>query len=87
MVPKALPSVLIVHTGGTLGMDPLASYEPDVDGRERLKGGGSFKGTLGPGMSFLWHDPLQVNFALNACNGMSHCQANCSSAQRLTCSC
>lgn len=49
MVPKALPSVLIVHTGGTLGMDPLASYEPDVDGRERLKGGGSFKGTLGPG--------------------------------------
>ena len=30
-------------------MDPVASYEPDVDGRERLKSGGSFKGTLGPG--------------------------------------
>ena len=60
MVPKALPSVLIVHTGGTLGMDPLASYEPDVDGRERLKGGGSFKGTLGPGMSLQHHKLLSV---------------------------
>ncbi|DBA71360.1 TPA: hypothetical protein ACH3X2_011169 [Trebouxia sp. C0005] len=49
MVPKPLPSVLITHTGGTLGMDPIASYEPDVDGKERLKGGGTFKGTLGPG--------------------------------------
>ena len=49
MVPRPLPSVLIVHTGGTLGMDPVASYEPDVDGRERLKKGGTFKGTLGPG--------------------------------------
>ncbi|KAL0051691.1 hypothetical protein WJX82_000327 [Trebouxia sp. C0006] len=49
MVPKPLPSVLIIHTGGTLGMDPIASYEPDVDGKERLKGGGTFKGTLGPG--------------------------------------
>ncbi len=52
MVPKPLPSVLIIHTGGTLGMDPIASYEPDVDGKERLKGGGTFKGTLGPGLSF-----------------------------------
>ncbi len=50
MVPKPLPSVLIIHTGGTLGMDPIASYEPDVDGKERLKGGGTFKGTLGPGL-------------------------------------
>lgn len=50
MVPRPLPSVLIIHTGGTLGMDPIASYEPDVDGRERLKGGGTFKGTLGPGV-------------------------------------
>ncbi|DBA87625.1 TPA: hypothetical protein ACH3X1_004640 [Trebouxia sp. C0004] len=49
MVPKPLPSVLIIHTGGTLGMDPIASYEPDVDGKERLKAGGTFKGTLGPG--------------------------------------
>lgn len=49
MVPRPLPSVLIIHTGGTLGMDPAASYEPDVDGREKLKRGGSFKGTLGPG--------------------------------------
>lgn len=49
MVPRPLPSVLIIHTGGTLGMDPVASFEPDVDGREKLKRGGSFKGTLGPG--------------------------------------
>ena len=49
MVPRPLPSVLIIHTGGTLGMDPVASFEPDVDGREKLKGGGTFKGTLGPG--------------------------------------
>ena len=49
MVPRPLPSVLIIHTGGTLGMDPVASFEPDVDGRDKLKGGGSFKGTLGPG--------------------------------------
>ena len=62
MVPRPLPSVLIIHTGGTLGMDPIASYEPDEDGGERLKGGGSFKGTLGPGthVSYLlyercWH--------------------------------
>ncbi len=52
MVPQPLPSVLIVHTGGTLGMDPITSYEPDVDGRDRLKGGGTFKGTLGPGTLF-----------------------------------
>ena len=49
MVPRPLPSVLIIHTGGTLGMDPVASFEPDVDGREKLKGGGTFRGTLGPG--------------------------------------
>ena len=49
MVPRPLPSVLIIHTGGTLGMDPVASFEPDVDGRDKLKGGGTFKGTLGPG--------------------------------------
>ena len=49
MVPRPLPSVLIIHTGGTLGMDPVASYEPGVDGREKLKRGGSFSGTLGPG--------------------------------------
>ena len=49
MVPRPLPSVLIIHTGGTLGMDPVASFEPDVDGREKLKRGGTFKGTLGPG--------------------------------------
>ncbi len=61
MVPKPLPSVLIIHTGGTLGMDPIASYEPDVDGKERLKGGGTFKGTLGPG-STLVH--LLIDFVL-----------------------
>lgn len=27
MVTKPLPRVLMLHTGGTLGMDPAASYE------------------------------------------------------------
>lgn len=61
MVPKPLPSVLIIHTGGTLGMDPIASYEPDADGKERLKGGGTFKGTLGPGFALV---PLLFEFVL-----------------------
>lgn len=70
MVPKPLPSVLITHTGGTLGMDPIASYEPDVDGKERLKGGGTFKGTLGPGLPSYTYSlvscfsvPLRVQFS------------------------
>ena len=68
MVPKPLPSVLIIHTGGTLGMDPIASYEPDVDGKERLKGGGTFKGTLGPGIHLC---PCSLIFAVMCCC-MSH---------------
>ncbi|CAL5222569.1 g4953 [Coccomyxa viridis] len=45
MVSKPLPRCLLIHTGGTLGMDPSASYEPDaLDGHIHLKRGtgGSF---------------------------------------------
>ena len=54
LVSRPLPAVLCLHTGGTLGMDPEASYEPDaVDGHVHLKPGtgGSFspKGALRPG--------------------------------------
>ena len=52
MVPRPLPRVLIVHTGGTLGMDPVASYESDLTGQQ-LKKGGAYKGTLGPGQPLL----------------------------------
>lgn len=51
VVTKPLPRVLLIHTGGTLGMDPAASFEPDEDGHMVLKEGtgGSFKGGLRPG--------------------------------------
>ncbi|CAK0783848.1 hypothetical protein CVIRNUC_007048 [Coccomyxa viridis] len=45
MVSKPLPRCLLIHTGGTLGMDPNASYESDIlDGPMHLKRGtgGSF---------------------------------------------
>jgi len=51
MFARALPRVLIVHTGGTLGMDPVRSYEVDVDGHQTLKTGtgGEYEKTLRPG--------------------------------------
>ncbi|KAK9810997.1 hypothetical protein WJX73_004737 [Symbiochloris irregularis] len=51
VVSKPLPRVLLVHTGGTLGMDPSASFAPDADGQNVLKKGtgGSFAGGLQPG--------------------------------------
>lgn len=36
---KPLPKVLLVHTGGTLGMDPGESYSEDVVGHVQLKEG------------------------------------------------
>ena len=51
VVSKPLPRVLLIHTGGTLGMDPAASFEPDEDGHMVLKEGtgGTFSGGLRPG--------------------------------------
>eukprot|EP01025_Chloroclados_australasicus_P069856 TRINITY_DN992_c0_g3_i1.p1 TRINITY_DN992_c0_g3~~TRINITY_DN992_c0_g3_i1.p1 ORF type:complete len:439 (-),score=38.21 TRINITY_DN992_c0_g3_i1:995-2239(-) len=49
-VTKPLPSVLLIHTGGTLGMDPSQSYENDEEGLHLKHGtGGSYKGSLQPG--------------------------------------
>eukprot|EP01023_Acetabularia_acetabulum_P028099 TRINITY_DN2655_c0_g1_i2.p1 TRINITY_DN2655_c0_g1~~TRINITY_DN2655_c0_g1_i2.p1 ORF type:complete len:508 (+),score=64.53 TRINITY_DN2655_c0_g1_i2:152-1525(+) len=49
-VTKPLPSVLVVHTGGTLGMDPGQSYENDDEGLHLKRGtGGTYKGSLMPG--------------------------------------
>jgi L-asparaginase len=50
-VTRALPRVLVLHTGGTLGMDPDASYAHDSDGHVTLKPGtgGRYHGGLRPG--------------------------------------
>lgn len=49
MITKPLPRVLIIHCGGTLGMDPEASYETDNEGVHLKAGtGGSYRG-LRPG--------------------------------------
>eukprot|EP01026_Neomeris_dumetosa_P010293 TRINITY_DN13836_c0_g1_i11.p1 TRINITY_DN13836_c0_g1~~TRINITY_DN13836_c0_g1_i11.p1 ORF type:complete len:476 (+),score=54.06 TRINITY_DN13836_c0_g1_i11:39-1430(+) len=49
-VTKPLPRVLLIHTGGTLGMDPGQSYESDQEGLHLIRGtGGSYKGSLQPG--------------------------------------
>jgi hypothetical protein len=39
MVTKPLPRVLMLHTGGTLGMDPMASYEAANKGSVSLRRG------------------------------------------------
>ena len=39
MVTRPLPRVLILHTGGTLGMDPMASFEAEEQGELHLKAG------------------------------------------------
>lgn len=45
VVTKPLPHVLILHTGGTLGMDPTASYEAREQGVNLKKGtGGVYAG-------------------------------------------
>eukprot|EP00775_Hariotina_reticulata_P006054 gene6054-6292_t len=52
MVQQPLPRVLILHTGGTLGMDVGESFEPDPDDPMNLhlkKGTGGSYGSLVPG--------------------------------------
>jgi hypothetical protein len=47
-----LPKVLVIHTGGTLGMDADLSYEVDKEGHQHLKhgtGGTYTKAALKPG--------------------------------------
>lgn len=47
VVTKPLPKVLIMHTGGTLGMDPTASYEPGSKGVALRRGtGGVYAGVV-----------------------------------------
>lgn len=51
MVVQPLPRVLLLHTGGTLGMDPDASYDMDGEGHMVLKPatGGRYERGLRPG--------------------------------------
>ena len=50
-VTRPLPQVLVVHTGGTLGMDPSTSFLPDERGKSQLAPGtgGNYEGGLRPG--------------------------------------
>ena len=45
-VTRPLPKVLLIHTGGTLGMDPETSFEQTCEGELVLKPGtgGSYGG-------------------------------------------
>lgn len=51
VVARALPRVLLIHTGGTLGMDPVQSYEQDAEGHSVLRSGtgGKYENSLRPG--------------------------------------
>ncbi|CAG9467813.1 unnamed protein product [Pedinophyceae sp. YPF-701] len=51
MITRPLPRVLLVHTGGTLGMDPTASFETDGEGHVHVRRGtgGHYPGSLQPG--------------------------------------
>eukprot|EP00803_Ostreobium_quekettii_P004904 evm.model.scf_108.12 EVM.evm.TU.scf_108.12 scf_108:83271-88125(-) len=49
MITKPLPKVLIIHCGGTLGMDPERSYEADQEGVHLKTGTGGTYGGLKPG--------------------------------------
>lgn len=50
-ITRPLPRVLVVHTGGTLGMDPGTSYHVDATGKPVLAAGtgGTYAGGLRPG--------------------------------------
>lgn len=51
VVTKPLPRVLMLHTGGTLGMDPAASFEADRKGVHLKSGtGGVYAGSRGSGL-------------------------------------
>lgn len=62
LVRRPLPSVLILHTGGTLGMDPSKSFEQDVSNPynqpELRHGTGGHYGGLRPGQQL--HHLLKV---------------------------
>ncbi len=64
LVRRPLPSVLIIHTGGTLGMDPSKSFEqqditnPHTGPPELRHGTGGHYGGLRPGQQL--HHLLQV---------------------------
>lgn len=51
MVPKPIPRVLLIHTGGTLGMDAEKSFETDPSGHMQVKPGtgGNYVTGLSPG--------------------------------------
>lgn len=51
MVPKPLPRVLLVHTGGTLGMDAESSFTKDDTGHVHVRPGtgGNYVSGLQPG--------------------------------------
>ncbi|GBG70570.1 hypothetical protein CBR_g6696 [Chara braunii] len=50
-VVKPLPRVLLLHTGGTLGMDPKKSFEEEEGAMHLKKGtGGEYPKTLRPGI-------------------------------------
>lgn len=67
MVTKPLPRVLLIHTGGTLGMDPEASFESDEGDLHLAEGtGGTYKQGLQPGQmlgDLLSHIPELRAFA------------------------
>ena len=60
-VTRPLPRVLVVHTGGTLGMDPGESYHIDATGKPVLAAGtgGKYSGGLRPGAS-PWYAQLRA---------------------------
>jgi L-asparaginase len=39
MLVRPMPRVLVLHTGGTLGMDASSSFDMDAEGHVRLKEG------------------------------------------------
>ena len=84
LVAKPLPRVLLLHTGGTLGMDTRASYEEDVGGQTQLvpgtggkypaqrslKPGSMLSNLLGmvPELRALANLDLKVVFNRDSCN-------------------
>ncbi|KAK3235061.1 hypothetical protein CYMTET_54719 [Cymbomonas tetramitiformis] len=81
MVTKPLPRVLLLHTGGTLGMDPTASYDLK-EGDYNLKEGtgGSYKAALQPGQllaDLFTHIPelrVYANIDVKVCFNRDSCR-------------
>lgn len=69
-VTRPLPRVLVVHTGGTLGMDPGVSYSIDANGKPVLAAGtgGTYTGALRPGAAALHEMPSgHFHLSLSRC--------------------